>query len=107
MNGFNSDCFKVKKIQNIILDDVNRDLKIELNSKKDVSLKEDMCWGKSLKFLPVFTRREIDNHMNKCGKLKGKTIKKTSERGLKFKQERYISTDSLFTTRTLKHFIAK
>ena len=45
--------------------------------------------------------------MNKCGKLKGKTIKKTFEKGLKFKQERYISTDRLFTTRTLKHFIAK
>ena len=63
--------------------------------------------GKSLEFLPVFTRPEIDNHMNKCGKLKGKTIKKTLVRGLKFKQERYISTDSLFTTQTLKHFIAK
>ena len=67
-----------------------------------------MCWGKSLEFLPVLTRREIDNHMNKWGKLKGKTIKKkTLERGLKFKQERYISTDSLFTTQTLKHLIAK
>ena len=39
-----------------------------------------MCWGKSLEFLPVFTRREIDNHMNKCGKLKGKTIKKKREK---------------------------
>ena len=68
----NSDCFKDKKIQNLILDDINRDLKIELNSKKDVSLKK-ICTRENL-FLPVFTRREIDNHMNKCGKLKGKTI---------------------------------
>ena len=34
MNGFNSDCFKNKKIQTLIIDDINRDLKIELNSKK-------------------------------------------------------------------------
>ena len=92
MNGFNSDCFKDKKVQNLTLDDINRDLKVELNSKKDVSLKEDMCWGKYLEFLPVFIKREIDNHMNKCGKSKGKTIKRTLERGLKlsFLQTAYL-----------------
>ena len=47
MNGFNSDCFKDKKIQNPILDDINRDLKKELNSKKDVSLKK-ICAGENL-----------------------------------------------------------
>ena len=33
---------KIKKVQNLILDDINRGLKIELNSKKDVSLEENM-----------------------------------------------------------------
>ena len=41
---------KIKKNQILILDDINRDLKIELNSKKDVSLKEDMCWVNLLSF---------------------------------------------------------
>ena len=44
MNGFNSDCFKDKKIQNLILDDVNRDLKIKF--KKRCIVKRRYVLGK-------------------------------------------------------------
>ena len=85
----------------------NIDVNLDVKLITEAECKEDLTWGKSLEFLPVFTRREINLHVGKCGKRKNLTIKKTLERGLKFKEERYISSESLFTARTLKNFIAK
>ena len=62
---------------------------------------KDIPWCKSLKSLPVFTRKEIDEHRNNSGKRKAddvsKPIKKTLKRGLKFQEERYLSSDTVYT----------
>lgn len=90
-----------QNIHKLLLQNIDVDVEVKLNAE------EELSWGKSLDFLPLFTRREIDQHVSKCGKLKKLHIKKTLERGLKFKEERYISLESLFTARTLKYFLAK
>ena len=54
-------------------------------------------WGKLLKDLPRFTIREIELHRLNCGKTKDSAIIKTLDRGRKFKEERYISADSIYT----------
>ena len=48
--------------------------------------------------MPVFPVREIGDHKKESGK-NGATIEKTSERGLQFKNERYLSA---YTTQTMK-----
>ena len=62
---------------------------------------KDIPWSKSLKSLPVFTMKEIDEHRNNSVKRKAsnvsKPIKKTLKRGLKFQEERYLSSDTVFT----------
>ena len=60
-------------------------------------------WGKSLEGMPVFTVREIENHKKESGK-NGATIEKTSERGLQFKNERYLNADTIQTMKT-KNFV--
>ena len=52
-------------------------------------------WSKSLENLPIFTRKHIDLHRDKCGKKKLKgggtvTVNKTLKRGAKFQEERYL-----------------
>ena len=47
----------------------------------------------------VFTVREIDDHKKESGK-NGATIQKTSERGLQFKNERYLNADTIQTMKT-------
>ena len=61
----------------------------------------------SLEALPLFTKREIDSHVENCGKLRNKSIRKTLLRGKKFKEERYINFNSLFTSKTSQKFIIK
>ena len=46
--------------------------------------------------MPVFTVREIEDHKKESGKNVA-TIQKTSERGLQFKNERYLNTDTIQT----------
>ena len=46
--------------------------------------------------VPVFTVREIEDHKKENGK-NGATIQKTSERGLQFRNERYLSVDTIQT----------
>ena len=60
-----------------------------------------------MEFLPVFTRREIDRHVKNCSKAKRKAIKKTNVRGSLFKQERYLTSDTLHTARKGHFFLAK
>ena len=46
--------------------------------------------------VPVCTVREIEDHKKANGK-NGATIQKTSERGLQFRNERYLSVDIIQT----------
>ena len=66
-----------------------------------------LTWGKSLSSLPIFTRREIDLHVTKCGKLKGKSISKTSVRGRLFQNERFLSSESVYTSSNPMYFYVK
>ena len=54
-------------------------------------------WGKSLINIPLFGLREIECHRLKSGKNPDSAIIKTLDRGRKFKQDRYISADSVFS----------
>ena len=65
-------------ISNLLLQNINEPLPVETR------------WGKSLSSLPIFTMTEIDLHVRKCGKLKGKSISKTSVKGRLFKHERFF-----------------
>ena len=86
---------------------VNRDLNCneklaeflssDLNIELVKNLEKDGIY--SLEFLPVFTRHEIDRHTKNCSKTKRKFIKKTNFRGSPFKQGRYLTSDTLYTTR--------
>ena len=56
---------------------------------------------KSVESLPAFSKKEIDEHRSKSGKRitddTSKPIKKTLKRGLKFQEERYLSSDTVYT----------
>ena len=60
-------------------------------------------WGKRLKEMPVFTIREIENHRIKSGK-SSSAIMKTTDRGKRFKEERYLSADGVFAANTERIF---
>ena len=51
--------------------------------------------------MPVFTVREIEDRKKESGK-NGAIIQKTSERGLQFKNERYLNADTIQTLKA-KH----
>ena len=53
-------------------------------------------WGKSLAGMPVFTVRKIEDHKKESGE-NGATNEKTTERGLQFKNERYLKADTIET----------
>ena len=78
-------------VSELLLQNINEPLPVETH------LEKPLTWGKSLSTLPIFTRREIDLHAKKCGKLKGKSISKTSVRGRLFNLERFLSSDSIYT----------
>ena len=67
----------------------------------------EITWRKSLVGMPVVTIKEIEAHRKKSGKGNGGAILKTIERGRKFKEERYITADSIFTTVQDKKFLVK
>ena len=54
-------------------------------------------WGKSLEGLPMFTIKDIEKHRIESGKTPDTAIIKTLDRGRKFKEEKYISADSIFS----------
>lgn len=56
---------------------------------------EETSWGKSLKEMPLFSIKEIEIHRQSSGKRNA--INKTLDRGRKFKEERYLSADNVFT----------
>ena len=54
-------------------------------------------WFKCLKDLPVFIIWEIESHRLNSGKSPDTAIIKILDRGRKFKEERYLSADSIYT----------
>ena len=88
--NISSDVMSATNISNLLLQNINEPLTVE------TQLDKALTWGKSLSSLPVFTRTEIDLHVRKCVKLKGKSISKTSLRGRLFKHERFLSSDSVY-----------
>ena len=76
--------------------------KVEVESQRSAKPKSD-GWSKSLKSFPIFTKVQIDKHKEKSGKRKlssdkeGKPIEKTVKKGLKFKEERYLNADGIYT----------
>ena len=54
--------------------------------------------------VPFLTIKEIEVHRQNSGKYHGGAILKTLERGRKFKEDRYISADSVYF---LKRNVAK
>ena len=77
-------------ISKILFQNINAPLPAE------IQLDKEMTWCKSLSALNVFTSREIELHLRKCGKLKGKPISETLVRGRLFKYERFLSSESIF-----------
>ena len=69
------------------------------NGRSDMNAAVNMetFWGKSLEMLPQFTIKEIEQHRQLSGKTPESAIIKTLDRGWKFKNERYITSDSIFT----------
>ena len=67
---------------------------------------EKLNWEKDLTNLPLFTIKEIEKHRQKSGK-SNQAIIKTRDREIKFKEEGYISKDTLFTKTTLLLFHVK
>ena len=63
--------------------------------------------SKSLSTLCIFTWREIDLHVRKCGKLKEKSTSKTLVKGRFLKHELFLSNDSVCTALTGCIFIWK
>ena len=55
-----------------------------------------IVWGKSLENMPLITIREINAHRANAG-VNGEMIKKTMDRGRKFKEERYINANNIKT----------
>ena len=103
-NNVNRDLNCNEKLAELLRSDLIIEIDIELvkNTEKDV-----ISWGKSLVFLPVFTRHEIDRHAKNCSKIKRKAIKKTNFRGRLFKQERYLTSDTLYIARKGNFFLPK
>ena len=65
-------------------------------SNINATVNMETSWGKSLEMLPQFTIKEIEQHRQLSGKTPESAIIKTLDRGRKFKNERYITSDSIF-----------
>ena len=79
------------------------------NARSDMNAAVNMgiSWGKSLEMLPQFTIKEIEQHRQLSGKTPESAIIKTLDRGRKFKNERYITSDSIFAKRCKGIFYVK
>ena len=68
-----------------------------IRSDMNAAVNMETSWGKSLEMLPQFTIKEIEQHRQLSGKTLEPAIIKTLDRGRKFKNERFITSDSIFT----------
>ena len=66
-------------------------------SNMNATVNRERSWGKSVEMLPQFTIKEIELHRQLSGKTPESAIIKTLDRGRKFKNERYITSGSIFT----------
>nr|XP_047142939.1 uncharacterized protein LOC124817168 [Hydra vulgaris] len=82
--------------ENVCSEEINVNIPYKV-TKIDLKYQVHNKWGKSLIEMPLFTINNIQNHRKLSGKSKGLSIKKTLLRGKKFQEERYISSDSIFT----------
>ena len=57
--------------------------------------------------MPLFGVKNIESHRINSGKTPGTAIIKTLERGEKFKEERYVSADTIFTCWGTENFNIK
>ena len=80
-------------------------ISIVVENKVEPSSNE--CETRCLKYLPVFTLKDINLHRLSSGKGKNTVISKTLERGRKFKNEGYLCSDSIFTKCTKNTFTIK
>ena len=79
------------------------------NTRSDMHAAVNMetSWGKSLEMLLQFTIKEIEEHRYLSGKTSESAIIKTLNRGQKFKNRRYITSDSIFTKCDKRVFYVK
>ena len=82
---------------NSVLVDVSKVLEGIVHTVAATITNENVCWSKSLELMPIVTIREINEHRANTGK-SGEPIAKTLERGKKFKNERYIDANKIFTS---------
>ena len=68
---------------------------------------EEIEWSKTLVGMPTFTIKEIEKHRQLSGKIQGLPITKTLVRGRKFKEERFLTADSIYTTTAKNLFKVK
>ena len=68
---------------------------------------EEIEWSKTLVGMPTFTIKQIEKHRQLSGKIQQLPITKTLVRGRKFKEERFLTADSIYTTRTKNLFKVK
>ena len=54
-------------------------------------------WGKSLSKMPLFTIKDIEEHRLRSGKSRDTAIMKSLVKGRKFKEERYLTADDIYT----------
>ena len=83
----------------------NIDDEVEIVVEKKVNQSEKK-WGKCLKEMSVFIIRRIENHRIKSEK-SGIAIMKTTDRGKRFKEERFFSADDVFQLIQKEYFILK
>ena len=68
---------------------------------------EEIKWSKTLVSMPTFAIKEIEKDRELSGKIQGLLITKTLDRGRKFEEERFLTADSIYTTRTKNLFKVK
>ena len=83
----------------------NIDDEIEIAVEKKVNQREKE-WEKCLKEMPVFIIREIKNNRIKS-RTSRSAIMKTTDRGERFKEERYLSADDVFAANKGRIFYVK
>ena len=91
-----------QECQNELLKNIDLNICIVVENKVEPS--SDECWTRCLKHLPVLIFRYINLHRLSSGNDKSTVIFKTLETGRKFKNEGYLSLDSIFTKRTKNTF---
>ena len=76
-------------------------------SQQNSSEEEEVEWSKALVGMPTFTIKEIGKHRQLSGKIQGLPITKTLVRGRKFTEEKFLTADSTYTTKTKNLFKVK